>query len=144
MKRYRITTTRVMLIDGVEFTPEDTLAIVETDCESVRDVLSMVQFRGAQIVPEEDAAKTAKPASVKPSSPSRNSAEHSAEDSAGDPFAAYSAAVREGLAAAGIATLAQAALYFRDHGSLVDLEGIGKATSAKIKQQIIDAGLPVE
>jgi hypothetical protein len=115
-----------MLIDGQQVSPEDVIAHVACDLP-VRDVLSMVQFGGATIVDP-----TAVPEDG-----------DDAEEPAGD-FAKYSAKVQEALTAAGIATMAQAALYIRDQGSLEAIEGVSKTAAKLIAKEIAEAGLPVE
>lgn len=126
MPRYEIRPKRNILIDGQTVTPEDVIAQVA--CElPVRDVLSLVQFGGATIVD---------PNAI-------DESDEESEEPAGD-FSKYSGKVQAALSAAGIETLAQAALYVRDHGSLEPLEGIGKVTSQLIVKQIKQAGFPVK
>lgn len=125
MPRYEIRPKQPILVAGQQVTQEDTIAVVACDLP-VRDVLSLVQFGNATVteigVVDSD--------------------EESGDEDAGD-FAQYSAKVQAALADAGIVTLAQAALYVRDHGSLEPLDGIGRTTSKLIVKQIEAAGLPI-
>lgn len=129
MPRYEIRPSRPTLIDGQTVTPEDVIAHVA--CElSVRDVLSMVQFGGATIVdPNASAA-------------SDEESDEESEELGGD-FAKYSEKVQAALTNAGITTLAQAALYIRDHGSLESIDGVSKTAAKLIAKEIAEAGLPV-
>lgn len=125
MPRYEIRPSRPTLIDGQTVTPEDVIAHVA--CElSVRDVLSMVQFGGATIV-----------------DPNASADEDTESEESGGDFAKYSAKVQAALTAAGITTLAQAALYIRDHGSLDAIEDVSKTAAKLIAKEIAEAGLPV-
>lgn len=135
MKRYELRPLHNILIDGTEYTPDDVLATVESALPSVRDVLSMVQFGGACIVdPDAEAEESDEEL--------EEIVDDEDDEPAGD-FAGYSAKVQAGLAEAGIANLAQAALYLRDNKSFEPLEGIGRVTSKQIVAQIEAAGLPV-
>lgn len=129
MPRYEIRPNQPMLIDGHQVSPDDVIAHVA--CEfPVRDVLSMVQFGGATI--------------VDPNAESEEESEDESEEESTGDFGQYSAKVQAALEAGGITTLAQAALYIRDHGSLEPLAGIGKATHKLIAKQIEAAGIPLD
>jgi outer membrane biosynthesis protein TonB len=67
--RYAIHVKRATTIDGVLCTPETPIGYIETDVESVRDMLAMVQFGQASIVVDRSAITTSSPSSPEPVDP---------------------------------------------------------------------------
>lgn len=121
MARYAIVPNYVILVAGVEVTPDQHIATIETDLP-IHDVLSLSQFKHASVVdldaPEEDG-----------------------NDDMQSPFAAYSAKTQQALAKAAIESLPQAALWLRDNHDFAK-SGIAKSVAAELVKQIAAASIP--
>lgn len=136
MPRYEIRPRQQTLIDGVTVGPDDVMAVVACDLP-VRDVLSMVNYGGATLAEIDVPGAAAKSAKQKP-------AEESSEEPEAATFTGVSQKVLDALAAVGVTTLAQGAIYLRDNGSFEPLDHIGEKTAQKLVEQITAAGFPVE
>jgi len=54
-KVYQIKPTRIVLVEGLQVTPEQSLATISVDCDlPIREVLALLQFRNAQLVELEE------------------------------------------------------------------------------------------
>jgi hypothetical protein len=121
MAKFLIYPNRPILFEGSMVTPDDVLATIETDLP-VREVLALLQFRNADLRPD------------------KATADEEDEDNVDD-FKPLSKTARERLAKAGLATLAQAAVWLRDNKDFTKL-GLTAAASAELTKLITDAGLP--
>ncbi len=109
MPKFAIHPARVILVAGVEVTPEDAIATI--DCElPVHDVLALLQFRNATLVDLEAPEEA---------------------DEMNSPFSAYSGKTKDALAKAGIETLPQAAIWLRDNKDFAKL-GIAKVSQRNL------------
>jgi hypothetical protein len=135
MPKYAIHPARVILLAGVEVTPEDAIATIE--CElPVHDVLALVQFRNATLVELELAEEGQLDAN-------EEGDEHEESEDVKSPFETYSAKTQDALAKAGLTTLAQAAIWLRDNKDFTNL-GIAKGVAGELVKQIEAAGIPTE
>ena len=122
MAKYAIVPKRPILIAGVQVTPEDKIATIETDLP-VHDLLALVQFRNAGVESLEA------------------DEDFDEDDPMQSPFAAYSEKTQQLLDKAGIKTLPQAALWLRDNQDFTKL-GIAKTVAADLVKQLETANIP--
>jgi hypothetical protein len=172
-KVYQIKPTRIVLVEGLQVTPEQSLATISVDCDlPIREVLALLQFRNAQLVEleeseigdpsdyilgpseyqpsdddesDDDDDETLPEASANGSLPEASANGSQEDDAVESPFTRYSLKVQKALTDAGILTLAQAAIYARDNGGTLEpLEAIGPKISQQILQQVTEAGFPIK
>jgi hypothetical protein len=121
MAKFSIHPTRPILFDGRTVTPDDVLGTIESEYPAF-EVIALLQFKNAVLRPDKAAD------------------EEEDEDNVDD-FKPLSKTARERLAKAGVATLAQAAVWLRDNKDFTKL-GLTAAASAELTKLITDAGLP--